>query len=412
VTARRALAAIFVLLSSCSWLEDDVVIGAIYPVAGSQGSGGVEEFRGLRLAADLANQRGGIDGRPVRLRLLPAESSDAAPEAVRRLAEEGASVVVGSYGSTISLPAAEAATRAGVVFWETGAVGEMGSDAASGDLVFRFAPTGRTLGREAVRFVSRRLLRSLAAVPDTPRYTVTYVDDEYGRSVGLGAIEEIRRSGLRLAGAFPYRLHRVDYDRLARRIGRAGTDVLVVAAYMEDAVAMRRALLEHDVQLLAGIGTSSSYCHPEFGAALGRDAVGLFASDKPDGANVEPSALSSGAAEALRWARAEYRRRYAEPMSAAALTGFSGGWALFHHVLPRAESLDPAAVAEAVLAARVPRGGLPNASGLGFAPAGQPDAGANLRAATVIWEWVKPETRAVVWPPALATSALVPLVPR
>ena len=33
---------------------------------------------------------------------------------------------------------------------------------------------------------------------------------------------------------------------------------------------------------------SSSYCMPEFGALLGRDAVGLFASDKPDTHGIQP----------------------------------------------------------------------------------------------------------------------------
>ena len=29
-------------------------------------------------------------------------------------------------------------------------------------------------------------------------------------------------------------------------------------------------------------------------------------------------------------------------------------------------------------------------------------AGANLRATSVVWEWVRPKTRAIVWPPAFA----------
>jgi branched-chain amino acid transport system substrate-binding protein len=406
------MACAFLLLGSCSLIDRDVVIGAVYPVAGSQGPGGIEEYRGLQLAADLVNDRGGIDGRPVRIRLLPVESSDGAGEAVRQLADQGATVVVGSYGSTISLPAAEEATRSGVVFWETGAVGEMTAQTAGGELVFRFAPTGHTLGKEAVSFVSRQLLLRLDERAGDPRYTVAYVDDAYGRAVATGAIDEISRSGLTLARTLPYRLERVNYERLAGRIARARTDVLVVVAYMEDAVAMRRALVRNDVPLLAGIGTSSSYCHPAFGAALGRDAVGLFASDKPDGANVDPAALSPEAAEALRWGRAEYGRRFGQPMSAAALSGFSGGWALFHHVLPRARSLDAESVADAILRTHVPLGGLPNASGLRFAPSGHSDAGANLRAATVIWEWVRPATRAVVWPTSLATSPIVPLIPR
>ena len=59
-------------------------------------------------------------------------------------------------------------------------------------------------------------------------------------------------------------------------------------------------------------------------------------------------------------------------MSAAALAGFSGAWALFRHVLPEAGSLAPADVAAAARRARVPAGGLPNGSGLEFAPPGAP----------------------------------------
>src|SRR5215470_13112937 len=114
-----------------------IAIGAVYPTEGGQGSGGLEEFRGLGLAAEYTNDRGGVAGRPVRLQLADAESWDAAPDAVERLARAGIAVVVGSYGSTISRPAAAAASRLGLLFWETGAVGEWSAEAASGTRVFR-----------------------------------------------------------------------------------------------------------------------------------------------------------------------------------------------------------------------------------------------------------------------------------
>jgi hypothetical protein len=98
-------------------------------------------------------------------------------------------------------------------------------------------------------------------------------------------------------------------------------------------------------------------------------------------------------------------------MSAAALAGFSGAWALFRHVLPAADSQDPAAVAAAARRIRIPAGGLPNGSGLAFAPPGGADAGANLRAASVIWEWTKVNQREVTWPPQFATAAIATLRP-
>jgi len=93
-------------------------------------------------------------------------------------------------------------------------------------------------------------------------------------------------------------------------------------------------------------------------------------------------------------------------MSAAALAGFSAAWALFHIVLPAADQMTPEAAAAAALQMRVPIGELPNGSGLAFAPPGSLDPGANLRAMSVIWEWVRPGVRAVVWPQRFATAPI------
>lgn len=395
--------------TACSGPNGDVVlVGAVYPTGGGQGPGGIEELRGVQLAAELANRRGGVNGRAVEIRVAPADSAEGAPGAVQRLVVGGAKVIVGSYGSTISAPAAAEASRLGLPFWETGAVGELMPGTAAGSLVFRFAPTGASLGRAAVSFVRDQLAPKLPRKGGF-RYGVAFVDDAYGRSVGLGALDEIRRSGLSLAGSFPYDLARVDYDGLARRIGESGTEVLVVVAYLEDGVALRRAMVRAHTPLVASIGTSSSYCHPAFGLALGDEAVGLFASDKPDGDILAPQGMKPEAAELLRWARDEYRRRYGAPLEAPALSGFAAGWALFAHVLPQAGDLTPEGISKAARTIRLPVGSLPNGSGLELAPAGAPDAGANLQAVSVIWEWVRPNVRQVVWPPAFATSSIVPL---
>jgi branched-chain amino acid transport system substrate-binding protein len=210
-------------------------------------------------------------------------------------------------------------------------------------------------------------------------------------------------------GRFGYDFQTVDYDALARRIDRSGADVLFVSAYLVDAIELRRALVRNAVDLLASIGTSSSYCMPEFGAALGEGAVGLFASDKPSGDAIDPSTLRPEGAALLRRARAAYDARWGEEMSPAALAGFSAAWALFAHVMPAAGELTPEGIAEAALAADLPAGSLPNGSGLRFGEPGTATAGDNVAAAAVIWEWLVPGEHMVVWPPELATHRVRPV---
>ncbi len=401
----RRLALVVALVAvgaSCGPAQPAIVVGAVYPTGGHQGPGGIEEYRGVELAAEYVNRSGGVGGRRVRLELRPAERREQAPYAVDALADDGVKVVLGSYGSTISAPAANAAARRGLVFWETGAVGDLPMAHARTNNAFRFPASGRVLGRQAVTFVRDEL-----ELGGANTYAVAYVDDVYGRSVGFGAVDEITRSGLRLGAQLPYDLRSVDYESLVDRIAQAGTNVLVVASYLDDAIALRRAVIERGLKLKANIGTSSSYCMLQFGELLGRDAVGLFASDKPDGPAVDAAGLSPDAAKALTWARRSYPKRFDTVMTAPALSGFSGALALFRFVLPRARDGTSGEIARAARAADVPLGGLPNGSGLWFG-ASPGEAKANQRATSVIWEWVAPKTRAVVWPPSRATHAVVP----
>ena len=395
------------LVASCGSGDDPVTIGAIYPLSGPQSVGGIEEFRGVKIAAELANRQGGVRGRPIRLDQVDVPVAEAAPGAVAQLADRGVDLLLGSYGSTISSPAAAAAVGRGRLFWETGAVGKMaGADAGRGGLVFRMAPTGGVLGRTAVSFVAEQLAPKLGRAPGSLRWAVVSVDDVYGEAVAEGALVELRRRGLPVVGELAYDPNHYDPKAAVRRIAALRPDVLFVVAYLEDGVALRRETVRQHVPLLASIGTSSSYCMPQFGAELGRDAVGLFASDKPDTHGINPKGLAEGARVLLTEADAAYKAAYGESMTAPALAGFAGAWALFRHVLPAAKSTKPADVAAAARTVKVPRGALPNGSGIDFASPDRPDASANLAASSVIWQWAGMNRREVVWPPEFATAPL------
>jgi branched-chain amino acid transport system substrate-binding protein len=410
-----ALAAVSVIvLAACSIgpTGDDgatIRVGAVYPLSGSQGSGGRDEHRGVLLAAQLVNADGGVDGRPIEVVSTDVPAAEAAPGAVQDLHADGVDLVLGSYGSTISSPASATAADNDMLFWETGAVGMLTARSRPGVRTFRMPPTGAVLGRNAIEFVNGPLAEAFGRDPRDLRYAVSFVDDVYGRAVAAGALQAAAELGLDVVGRFGYDFRTADYDALARRIERSGADVLFVSAYLVDAVELRRALVRNDVDLLASIGTSSSYCMPEFGEALGDGALGLFASDKPSGDAIDPATLRPDGAELLERARAAYDERWGQEMNPAALAGFSAAWALFADVMPAADQLTPDAIGEAALAADLPAGSLPNGSGLRFGDPGTATAGDNVAAAAVIWEWLEPGEHMVVWPPELATHRVHPL---
>jgi len=402
-----AAAAVGALLSSCGGAgsaanRDAIRVGAVYPLSGTQGPGGLDEFHGVEVAASMVNALGGVNGRPIALVPIDTPAGPAAEPAIAMLHRQGVRLVVGSYGSTISAPASAAAARAGMLYWETGAVGQMAAP-DEGRLVFRVAPTGATLGSAAIDFVARELAPRLHRSPASLRTVVINVDDVYGNEVAEGALRRVRADHLHLVGRFPYDAYTLRPDALARRIAALHPDVLFASAYVADGVAVRRALVREHVHLLVAIGSSSSYCMQAFGRALGADAVGLFASDKPDAGVLDPSGLTPSARVLLAKANARYRARFHASMDAPALAGFSAGWALFRWTMPHATSLTPDAISTVARGLHVPQGGLPNGSGIEFAPPGSPGAGSNLLAASVIWEWGGVDQRWVVWPQRYAT---------
>jgi branched-chain amino acid transport system substrate-binding protein len=269
-------------------------------------------------------------------------------------------------------------------------------------------PTGEVLGKAAIRFIADQVAPTWHRDPSTLRFAVSYVDDVYGRSVATGGESALRAAGLKDVGNFGYDVRTVDMAKLVHRIAAAKPDVLFVSAYLQDAIALRRQIVKQHVHLLANIGTSSSYCMPAFGETLGKDAVGVYASDKPSASSIDPSGLPTATQGLLARADAAYQAQWHQSMSPAALAGFSGAWALFRDVLPTASSDDPAAVADAARAVNLPPGSLPNGSGLRFGALGTPDAGDNVAAASVIWRWVSPGHAAVIWPPAFATAPMDP----
>jgi branched-chain amino acid transport system substrate-binding protein len=79
--------------------------------------------------------------------------------------------------------------------------------------------------------------------------------------------------------------------------------------------------------------------------------------------------------------------------------------------LPEAAEPTPSAVADAAMRVDLPRGSLPNGSGLRFGAPGSATAGSNELAASVIWQWTEPGVHWVVWPERFATYEIETLDP-
>jgi branched-chain amino acid transport system substrate-binding protein len=389
--------------------SNELVLGAIYPLSGSQAAGGQEELAGVKAALSLATSSGALKV-PVRLDVVDANTPQAAAAAVDHLVrDDHVPAILGTYGSTLSSAAATRAEELNTVYWETGAVAD--PITAQRHYVFRTVATGGSLGRMAVMFTHDVL------IPDyrlqAPRVAIIRVNDIYGRSVGGGEQALAASLGINVVDVIEYDPRVYDPPAIATRVAADHPDFLWDVSYLDDGVAIWQALLSLHVAVKAAVGTSSAFCMPEFGRRLGGGAVGVYAADKPD-ADIRASALSRAGRALLDKARSVYARdNGGGSMSIPAVAGFVGGWTLFHDVVGRMPGTPTSeSIRLAALSVDVHVGDSINGGGVRFGAAGSLDEGQNTRAAAVVGQWQAVGVMKIVYPPAYATGSPLELPTR
>lgn len=415
---------------------DVIRIGAVFPLSSNAGSLAGPELAGVRIAADQVNADGGVGGRKIELEVRDLRSRDEADAVMTDLRDHGVQIVIGSYSSDLSIAASEAADRAGLLYWEAGAV----ADRLTGrglPMVFRVGASGANLGANSASFAASELAGRLGKTPAKLRVAIAVADDEYAKSVADAAESTAAAEGMPVVIRRSYNLSLPDWPSVMADLAASKPDVIILASHIPDGIAFRQAMLAAGLKVGALIGSTMAECDPDFAGELGQDAIGIFASDRPtagfqasalgpdaaaayarfatDWAKVAAEAGGSGDSTSDRYGDSEYTIHGPDDDATAeeseeALAGFSAAWALFRQVLPAAQGLDPSAVATAARAVDLPDGSLPNGAGLRFS-ADPTRLGQNERAAAVIWQWQAVRTYEFVWPPTYATGdvAFVPL---
>lgn len=362
----------------------ELVLGAIYPLSGPQAQGGKQELAGVEAALKVSHAS-------VRLQVIDATTPQAASAAVDTLVNTyHVPAILGTYGSTLSAAAAARAERLKTVYWETGAVAD--PITAHRKYVFRTVATGSALGRMAVTFTHDVLLPRSGL--SAPRAVIVRVNDVYGRSVGGGEEELARTVGINVVDVIEYNPYAYDANVIATRLASARADFLWDVSYLDDGVAIWKAIVANQVALKGAIGTSSAFCMPAFGERVGSDAIGVYAADKPD-SDVAAAALSPAGRALLQQAKAAY----GGSMEIPAVAGFVGGWTLFHDVLP-SSGASADSIRAAALDVDVPVGDSINGGGVKFAGPGALDEGQNTRAAAVVGQWQAVGVMRIVYPAA------------
>jgi len=379
-----------------------IKIGTIYPLTGDMALLGQEAWRGAEVARILQNKKGGLLGRQIEFVKGDAPDANAAvSQANRLISSERLPILMGSYASPLAMAASEVAERNGVIYWEMGGIADAIVQRGF-KYLFRITPMGSMYGAKAADYSKEILAPKFGIAPNKLKVSIVHEDAVYGTSVGTGAEKRVKEIGLNLLGRDPYSSKAVDLSTLILKLKAAQPDVVIATSYIQDLLLFWKEARELGFWPRAVIGTGAGYSLTDFATGVGEDATGVFNVDNTQ-YDINPN-FAPGAKEAAQ----AYLDIFKEPhRSGHSLMNFMGTQVLFD-VISRAGSTDPEAIRKAALATDIPNQKTPMGYGVKFAGPDDKNAGQDLRAYPLVFQWQKGH-ELTIWPNAAAVAqAIIP----
>ncbi len=242
-----------------------IKIGTTQALSGHYQEFGTEQLRGLQMWVADINARGSLLGRPVQLIHYDDASRNANAEAgVRKLVEvDGVDFLVGPYSSSLTLRASAVAEELNV---------PMVASAASADEIWERGYRNIF----GVDTPASNYLKGFRAARDAGASSLAllYARTPFAEEVAAGLRKKAAADGLKILLDEGYPPEQLDFTAMAKQLKRVDADIILGISYLEDSIAMVKAIRAEGVKpgmLAFTVGPALR----EFGDRLGDQAEGV-----------------------------------------------------------------------------------------------------------------------------------------
>lgn len=220
------LIVLILVFIGCSQKVDEYKIGVVNSVTGAFASYGKPIQNGLLLAEKEINNKGGIDGIPIKLILEDDESDNKkAVNAFTKLATiDKVPVVIGPLSSGASLATAPVAEKEKTVQISTLA-GTLDLSSA-GDYIFRIYPASDI----ASKFIANKAVHKFNA----RKVAVFYANDAFGRTASKFVKQVLEENKIEIVTEESFESGGINFKPQLTRIKKINPDLVICSAYYED----------------------------------------------------------------------------------------------------------------------------------------------------------------------------------
>lgn len=263
--------------------KDEIVIGLTNPLTGPLAEMGQDNQEGLKLAFELKNREGGINGK--KIRIVEADVPDATAaktEAERLINKEKVDLIIGTYGSTISIAISEVTARNNIPYFEVVSLANTISNRGY-DHVYRFNPNADSFAVVAKDAIKGVLAEKLGKDVKELNVVLIHEDTDNGTS-WMDAFERImEEEGLKdiIKLREAYSAQTNDMSSLILKLKNVNPDIVVAVSYLNDAIQFVRQSKELNVNYPVLLGGGSGWGQPGLVEAVGELTEGILDIEYP-----------------------------------------------------------------------------------------------------------------------------------
>jgi len=391
----------------------EIKIGVLISITGPFAPAGSERvYRGIMIALDMINDRGGIDGKyKIKPIIADAQSNPdiAIREAERLISVEKVPIIIGVYSSSIGMPVAPLCEKNKTVLFITNAIADEILKNRHLKYTFRYNRMGSQSAEVLLEFLNGYYSRLGYKTPGELKVAVLYEDGPYGVSCGEADLKLIKKYGMSLVFKESYAHDIKDMSSIIMKLKASGQDVILHTGYFPDIVLLYRQGRELGLKTHGILGHGAGYSDYEtLEEALGTNLINYaYNSDNPpcqilDRTKIDPEALKL---------REEFLKRVKEKYNDSnPTTHYTDGcfhtWSVFSEVMPLAlkkyGEINSETLRRAFLEVDYPARKDPRGWGAKYAPPEHEYAGQNLRAPGTLMQWVAGK-QYIVWPREMQT---------
>jgi len=275
--------AITLALAGTAAAQENVKVGAVYPLSGNAASAGGQTKAAVELAVEIINGRHpdvkgmpgtglpGLKGGKIELVLADHQGnpSTGQTQTLRLIQQEKVNAVIGAYHSSVTFAATQVAERYGIP-WVVGDSVAANITGRGFKYVFRVTPVAQDFAYNYMDF-----LNDLKAQGQPVKnLAVVYENTDYGTSIADTMRKVIKEKGFDLIAEIPYSANTTDVSSQVLQLKDKKPDAVIFVSYTSDTILYMKTLKQLDYRPPIVIGDDSGFSDPAFIKTVGNIAQG------------------------------------------------------------------------------------------------------------------------------------------